>query len=129
MAMKLSTQQTPTCWEAKLGGTKGCDHDILLDAQVLGHIDQLDSSLSIYPGGRAKVQQLGFCSTYSLNYLHENTTKLLHNPGMVSEVRVKVHYAVGLLKASETPWCFNNMGGWISQTLYSNLVQCQVQSS
>lgn len=129
MAVKLLRQQAVTCWEAKLGGTKGCDHNILLDAQVLGHIHQLDSSLAIYPGGCAKVQQLGFCSTYSLNDLHSDTTKLLQNPGMVPKVRVKVHNPVGVLDASRSPWCFNNMRGWIFQKLYSNLIQSHVQSS
>ena len=65
----VTEQRARTCWEAKLGGAQGGDHDVLLDAQVLGHIHQLDCRLPIDPGGCPKVKEFGFCSADSLNHL------------------------------------------------------------
>ena len=59
----------PTCWEANFASPKGGDHDVLLHAQVLGYIHQLDGCLSINPLGSTKIEQFGFCRTDCLDHL------------------------------------------------------------
>jgi len=59
----------PTCWEANFASAKRSNHDVLLHAQILGYIHQLDGRLSINPLRRTKIKQLSFCCTDCLDYL------------------------------------------------------------
>lgn len=62
-----------TCREAKFACAQGGDHNVLLNIQVLGYIDQVDCCLAIYPLGSSNVEQLGLSCTYGLHNLRTDT--------------------------------------------------------